>query len=171
MPQQRNSYRLTSAQGTYRPGGSVWHYRYAPLFESSFYDILLFQKAYISTCFANQKTSEKIVTFKKKEAKCKNSIQHFCSELLQRQHTPRAVTVAPGTTLSISASNHRSLELCLWASALHLCCVRLLVSCALRWLLLHFTPFQLIKDFTGALYFQTARETCVFNSKRLETMQ
>ena len=99
--------------------------------------------------------------------KSENSLLRlFCSELSWRQLAPSAARGAPpssspGTTLSISASAAIALN---WVRE-HLCFisiyfVHLLARCVLRYMLLHFTPFQLIKGFIRTLYFQTARKTC-----------
>ena len=65
-----------------------------------------------------------------------------------------------------SASQHRA-AIALNRVCEHLCFISvyfvyLLGRRVLEELLLHFTPLQLMKGFIGMLYFQTAKETCLF---------
>lgn len=88
----------------------------------------LLWKTHNSTCFLTERNMERIFAFKKKRQKegvgrGRNSIQLlFCSEPLQRQHTPWAAPPSsfPGNypqRLSVISSCH-SFECCLWASVL-----------------------------------------------------
>ena len=139
--------------------------QYPPLLKSSLYTTWLFIRDL--PIFTNQKKSSGLQLLQCKKVKAKQ-----CSVLVlqtkwctqQQEWCHQAPSL--GTTFSISASSHHSIELCLWVSMLHLCIREQVMFQGMFQLLLPVTPFLITKDFILMLYFWIVEENVCTNFKR-----
>lgn len=116
--------------------------------------------------FAIQKKSKKYFCFHRKRWKAKTALSSCCEQAVieavcipgQQEWPHQAPSWEPH---SVSASSAIALScVCQHLYFISIYIVHLLVKCVLRWLLLHFIPFQLTKVFIRMLYFQSRGKTC-----------
>ena len=118
--------------------------------------------------FTTGKKSKKDFHVYEKKWKAKTALSVCFGGSFYRGSEPwvaRAVPSSPfpETILGISAPSCQSFEL-----HEHLCFISIyfvysLARFALRWLLLHYMPFQLREGFQGTLYFQIVGRTCLYS--------
>ena len=88
-------------------------YKYSLLFKNLVFDSSLLWKTYINTCFSlTDRNLKKIFSFtkkKKKEAKCKNQIQHFFGPIMETA-APKAAKVASPSSFPENHTQHLSIS-------------------------------------------------------------
>lgn len=154
----------------------IYTYRYISYFlKVCNMPIHFYKRTTLVPIFTTRKKSKEDFTFMKKSEKRKQHSSVCFARSFYRGSMPWVARVLPPSpfpeiTLGISAPSCQSFELHEHLCFISIYFVCLLSRCALRWLLLHYMPFQFKEGFQGTLYFHIVGRTCLYSVLLLAPM-